>query len=295
MSDINTINYEPLEADKHAFRLAFKQHAATNTALLVGGPVAFIIGFFMFNSFAVAWIGLSLSMLRLFYLGTQIRAFKDSVWWRFAEANGWLVIPELAPELLLPPSLQFGGNQVISPVIGAQLGTVRADMFVYQTTVGEGKNRQVYYFSVARVVLPVSLPHIMLRAKHGISDEVRQDFADGEKLQLEGDFEDYFSLQIENGHEVDALEILTPDVMQALVSFSQREDIEILMDSMYFIVSGDNRTPEGITKLVQSIVSLTEQIVEQIAQTTVPQAAVPLAQTATVPPVLPQVPAAVQS
>ena len=111
----------------------------------------------------------------------------------------------------------------------------------------------------------------MLKAKRGIGQEARVDFADHETLQLEGDFQDYFSLQIEKGQEIDALEILTPDVMQALVSYNQREDIEILGDGLYFIATGDDRTPESVQKLVGSTVELSGQILEQIHQTTVRQ------------------------
>jgi hypothetical protein len=91
-----------------------------------------------------------------------------------------------------------------------------------------------------------------------------------ETLSLEGDFNDYFTLQIEKGQEVNVLEILTPDVMQTLVNLSQKEDVEIMVDGLYFIQSGDARTPEATRKLVQSVAGLSGQILEQIAQTTAP-------------------------
>lgn len=261
MSDINTIDYGPLEADKHAFKIIFNRHKIPSIAIFVGAAALCFLSFF---------VGLAVAMGWMFYLAAQVRALKNAIWEGFAAANGWPVNTELAPQLLLPPSLQFGHGQTFSPVVTAELGDTDADLFVYETEVGEGKSQQTYYFSVARVLLPVALPYIMLRAKKGVSSEVRQDVADHETLQLEGDFDDYFSLQIEKGQEVSVLEILTPDVMQTLVSFSQREDIEIVANGLYFIVSGDERTPESIKTLIQSVAALHAQIVEQIAQTTVP-------------------------
>ncbi len=269
MSDINTINFEPLEADTHAFSMAFKQRALLNTAVLGGGVMLFIAGFIL-SSFAVVWIGLSLAMLRLFYLGAQVRAFKNGVWERFAAVNDWPINTVLDPATLIPLSLQFGHDQAYSPVITAVLGDVDADMFVYQTTTGSGKSQQTFVFTLARVTLPTTLPHVLLLAKGNLWGSLRQEFVNHETLSLEGDFNDYFTLQIEKGQEVNVLEILTPDVMQTLVNLSQKEDVEIMVDGLYFIQSGDARTPEATRKLVQSVAGLSGQILEQIAQTTAP-------------------------
>lgn len=271
MSDIDKINYEPLEADKHAFTMAYKQHTLLNTTTLGGGILLFIVGFFALNSFMIGWIGLALAILRLFYLSAQVRSFKNGVWEQFATANDWPIGLALDPATLLPLSLLFGRDQSYSPVIDAVLGDANADMFVYQTVTGSGKSQQTYVFTIARVMMPAAMPHIFLRAKGNVWSTVRPEFEDHETLSLEGDFNDYFSLQIEEGQEVNVLEILTPDVMQSLVSYSQKEDIEILGKSLFFILSGDARTPESTNKLVESVAALSSQIAEQIALTTVPQ------------------------
>lgn len=271
MSDINTINYDPLEADTRAFAMVYRQHALLNTAALGGGVVLF---FFMYTSFVIGWIGISIAILRVIYLGARVRAFKNGVWERFALVNNWPINAELDPATLIPLSLQFGHDQTYSPVITAALGDANADMFVYRTTTGSGKSQQTYVFTLARVMLPTALPHMLLLAKGNMWGGLRQEFENHETLSLEGDFNDYFTLQIEKGQEVNVLEILTPDVMQSLVSLSQKEDIEIMADSLYFIQSGDARTPETTRKLVQSVAGLSGRVVEQIAQTTAPQAAV---------------------
>jgi len=167
--------------------------------------------------------------------------------------------------VVVPPSLQFGHDESLSPIITAQLDDVSADLFVHKTVVGYGKSQQMYFATVARVVLPEALPHIVLRAKKG-SAELGHDVADCATLQLEGGFQNYFSLQIEKGQEIDVLEILTPDIMQTLVRYSQQEDIEIAGSYLYCIVNHDHRTPDVVCQLVESVAALSRQIVEQITQ-----------------------------
>jgi hypothetical protein len=253
--------------------MAYKLHTSVNTAVIGGGLTLFFIGIILQGSFAVGWIGLSLALLRFFYLGTQVRTLMNGVWVQFANANGWPINGELDPITLTPLSLLFGHDQSYSPVIDAELGEAGADLFVYQTATGSGRSQHTYAFTIARVRMTAAMPHILLRAKGNIWSSIRPEFEDHEALSLEGDFNDYFSLQIEKGQEINVLEILTPDVMQTLINYSQKEDIEILGRYLFFIMSGDSRTPESTKKLVESTATLSGRIAEQVAQIFPPQEA----------------------
>jgi hypothetical protein len=90
--------------------------------------------------------------------------------------------------------------------------------------------------------------------------DVARDLEDGERLNLEGDFNDYFSLQIEKGQEIDALSVITPDVMQKLVDYNQAEDIEILATNLYFMCGHDRRDYQHMQSFLQSITELSVQI-----------------------------------
>jgi hypothetical protein len=269
MSDISAINYEPLEAEKRAYRMVFKRFWVRSS--IIWG-IAVAVGIF------VPVVGMTVALAWLIVLLLQVNGFQDGLWEEFAIINDWPLDAVSDPFTLIPLSLQFGYDQAYSSAITAQLGVVSTDMVVYVTTVDEGRAQRHYSFTVARIQLPAALPHILLRAK-GDRVNIQQDFADHEMLQLEGDFGDYFTLQIEKGQEVNVLEVITPDVMQTLVDYSQHEDIEIADDNLYFIVKGDARNADAIRQLIDSAASLSERIVEHVQQVTPDVPVLPMPQT----------------
>jgi hypothetical protein len=275
MNDTENINYQPLEAEQHALKLTFKHYRVPSIVIIIIATVVIFI---------VPVVGFGLLLLWFVSLIFMASALKNGLWEEFAAVNGWPVNGVEDTSTVIPLSLQFGHDQDVSPAITATLGGITTDMLVYTTMTGEGRYQVGHVFTLARVELPITLPHILLRAKRDRA-VLQQDFANHEAMQLEGDFGDYFSLQIENGQEVNVLEILTPDVMQTLVSYSQHEDVEIGGNDLYFIIAGDDRGVEGVRQLVQSVVSLSVQIIEHIEQTTAssvqpPAVPVPTATTA---------------
>ncbi len=271
MSDLATINYQPLSPDDKAMGLVVRRQWPL---YIFGAVVAVWACTFMF------FLGLLVIFILFGYATVQAAKLKNNAWQQFAVANGWQLDPMPSVTSLVPYSVQFDGPTSLSPVIMAQLGNVTAKLFVYSVTTGSGKSRQVYTYTVAQVRLPKSLPHIFLKAKKDnrelpIQTMQRQpSFMKHETLQLEGDFNDYFTLQIEKGQEIDALTVITPDVMQTLITYSQAENIEIVTDGLYFILPGDDRGPKAVEQLVRSVVELSGQIVEQVHLTSGPDSAV---------------------
>ena len=120
------------------FQKVYKQHAALNTVIFVGSGMLCLSAWFIAVTFVFGWIGFAVIMLRLVYLGSQASRLKDAAWIAFATMNGWQVTPALDQAGLLPLSLQFGHNQIVSPVIQAQLGAFGTDLFGYKTVTGGG-------------------------------------------------------------------------------------------------------------------------------------------------------------
>jgi len=283
MNGADDINYQPLEVDTHAFKTVWRAYRVGDIAIIaITVPLVLAGLVHPAGLLPLTQVGFCLFVFWVIYLSLKINAFKNGAWEAFALANGWPIDSVEDPETLIPLSIQFGYEPNLSPVITAQLGDIPADLYVLSVWVGEGRERRQYFETVARVDLPKVLPHMVLRAKKD-SAYLQQDLADHEKLELEGDFGDYFTLEIEKGQEVDALAILTPDVMQTLVTYSQKEDIEIAGACLYFIINGDERRPDVIKQVTQSVTQLSGKIVEHIIQTTAPEALAP--STETVPPV----------
>lgn len=258
MNNVGDIDYRPLEIERHAFPIILKRYRVHTVVIVV---IALAVGYIQ----PIA--GLAIVMLWVMALVTRVKILKTILWEDFALANGWQINAVAEPYTLIPLSLQYGYDQNFSSAITVLLGNASADFVEYWTVIGGGKSRQELHFTIARVILPESLPHILLRAKKNKS-ELGKDFDELEALQLEGDFNDYFTLQVEKGQEVNVLEVLTPDIMQTLVSYDRHEDIEIIGNNLYFIVSGDARNAAGIRQLVESVASLSGQIIAYVQQTT---------------------------
>lgn len=257
MSELNTIDYGPLLAMQSTWRAVLKSTLRGWKLWLSGLGLILSIGLlFIANGapFSVAII-----VVYIVTISYKAAKLKNEAWAIFALTNGWTFDNETPLEVIIPPSLQFGYSQTFSPVIQAQLGDIACDILAYGTTADSGQRQHVHNYTVGALTLPVALPHMLLLSKKTKVD-IERDLQDGENLKLEGDFNDYFSLQIEKGQEVDALTVITPDVMQKLVDYNQAEDIEILGTNLYFMLSHDKRDYRDMQLFIQSITELTGKI-----------------------------------
>lgn len=111
----------------------------------------------------------------------------------------------------------------------------------YQYETGSGKNRQTHVVGFVHVKLPRRLPNMVLDAKSnnffGKFSNLPVGFSRDQVLQLEGDFNNYFTLYAPATYKQDALYVFTPDVMQALVEAAQHYDCEVVDDSFYLYTS----------------------------------------------------------
>jgi hypothetical protein len=106
-----------------------------------------------------------------------------------------------------------------------------------------GNHSRTYTYAIALMEQKRVFPHMFLDGKQNGASYAYQK---KQRLQLEGDFNDYFNLYVPNGEERDALEILTPDVMQVLVDGGRPYDIELLADFIVIIASGTQYEKERL-------------------------------------------------
>lgn len=112
----------------------------------------------------------------------------------------------------------------------------------YQYITGSGRSRQTHNYAYMSIPLPRRLPNIMLDAKNnnyfGTFTNLPTLFPASQKIQLEGDFNKYFTVYVPKQYEQDALYILTPDIMQALIANAKDFDVEVVDNRLYLYKSG---------------------------------------------------------
>ncbi|WP_199190225.1 hypothetical protein [Cryobacterium sp. N22] len=114
------------------------------------------------------------------------------------------------------------------------------------------------------VRLSTRLPHILLRAQDGPGDRFTLvDLpASSQRLSLEGDFDDYFTLYCPEKYERDALYLFTPDVMARLIDRVRGFDVEIIDDWLFLVSSRDVVTldPDAWQGLYDAVGALSDKI-----------------------------------
>lgn len=94
-----------------------------------------------------------------------------------------------------------------------------------------------HYF---RVKSAVRLPHLILDSTQtsAVAKHLPVSIQRQQRLSLEGDFDDWFRVHAPADYAVDALALLTPDVMTALTDHAHGYSVEIVDDSVVFFSPG---------------------------------------------------------
>lgn len=194
---------------------------------------------------------------------TAVYQYKNDQWRAFAQTNGWGITPgQLATIGFVPPSLMDSGHgRKLSDVVHADIDGHMCSIYAYQFTVGQGRGSRTYYCTITRVVLPKAFPHLLLDSKG--SHRLKSHRSAHVPVKLEGDFNKYFQLYHAKGEHVDALSIITPDVMQTLIDSNEAQDIEIVDQNVYFITYSEHRSATLLPKLLASVDALSDELVHK--------------------------------
>src|SRR5690606_8632995 len=93
------------------------------------------------------------------------------------------------------------------------------------------------------------LPHFIFesRARSGLFDDLPVAVGRQQRLPLEGDFDRWFHLHVPLDYERDALTVITPNVMAALIDHADKFNIEMIDDYVVFFThdGSDFTTPDA--------------------------------------------------
>lgn len=154
---------------------------------------------------------------------------------KFAEANGMHFILSQPSPPLSGMIFQLGRNRVGKDILrGTSPRFVEIGNYDYTT--GSGKDQTTHTWGYIAIHLDVPLPHMVLDATGNNSlfgTNLPASFSRSQRLQLEGDFNKYFSLYCPKGYEQDALYLFTPDIMSRFIDHAATLDVEIIDDWLF--------------------------------------------------------------
>lgn len=131
---------------------------------------------------------------------------------------------------------QEGHSKIYRDLLTAQ-SQAFSEIGNFEYTTGSGKNQTTHDYGFVKIKLPRRLPHMLLDSKEnnffGMLSNLPISFGGDQKLELEGDFNNYFTLYAPEQYKTDAFYVFTPDVMQALVDAVHEYDCEVIDDDFY--------------------------------------------------------------
>ncbi len=143
-------------------------------------------------------------------------------------------------------------------------------IFTYLYTVHAGKSSHAVYDAVAELTYPAELPHIVLVRKISLSsvgDTAPFSSSIGlEKVELEGDFDTYFSLYVEQGAQVKIREIFQPDLMQWFIDHFADHDLEVNGTKIYLLQRGQLSSRKEYVALHTLADAVTDKLLPGLAQ-----------------------------
>lgn len=169
----------------------------------------------------------------------------------FADSNSFTFVDQKADPPLNGMPFNNGTHRKAYSIVE---GAITSTQFEVGNFVFNKDKRSEEVYGYARLELPRHLPHMVLDSKKdnylGVTS-MADDISGSQKLALEGNFNDYFTLFCPNEYERDALYIFTPDLMALLIDHGSKFDIEVVDNQLYlYKYGGFDFTKPGHIKLI---------------------------------------------
>lgn len=155
-----------------------------------------------------------------------------------------------------------GHSEKIEDMVEGVLGGHSFRFFRFRYTTGHGKESMDHDQSIMVLEFSGNLPHIVVDSKH--KESLSFPFKTKQLVELEGDFRKYFRLYIPKEYEIEALSLLTPDVMAQLIDKSSNFDVEFIGHRIYIYDNGLIATRKELIDLYELATTLVKELDRQL-------------------------------
>jgi hypothetical protein len=194
----------------------------------------------------------------------NLRVHNQSVLEAFAIKNSFTYLPTMGHDFNTDPGTLFthGDAKKAGNIISGEFAGFPFTLFRYDYATGSGKSRRAYDAEVMEITLPRVLPHMVIDSLvedgNGSMSTLPIEFDKSQKIELEGDFHNYFSLYAPDKYGISALTVIAPDAMETLLRHAALCDIEIIDNKLYFYwpkVANKKQDYEQIFQTVDQVLS----------------------------------------
>jgi len=176
------------------------------------------------------------------YVATTVRRGirRRAALWALADDAGWEYAADVSDRIWggsIDEQIERSARTTTDYLRAAQ--PVPFDTAERVFSVGSGEGATLHTTRMVRIPLSAEAPRITLRSRRGggaLSALPRVPHGRSE-LTLEGNFSDVFVVSVPHGYEVDALYLLTPDLMAILLDHASECDLEIIDATLHLYLS----------------------------------------------------------
>ncbi len=190
------------------------------------------------------------------YIQAKEKFFKD-----YAKKINFVYQKNGDPKTCTGSLFRLGHRRKMNHLLIGQISNHNTNIFNYAYTIGHGKHQHTYQFQVFEIDFNKPLPFFVLKEKEflfGTSIDIKTNNA--KPITLEGDFNNFFNLEVEKEFEIELLQIFTPDLMHELCEKWKHLSIESVENRLYVY---ENRSINE-TKELDSMCELATHFIKSI-------------------------------
>jgi hypothetical protein len=168
------------------------------------------------------------------------KQFEEAFLREFATANNFSFDKAGSVDETYGTIFRINGDQSVSDVVSGTYSNSSFKLFLYELTVGSGRDRKVYKDTVIELDLHGQLPNLLMINKRSHFNELNlaKSFGTQNKFSLEGDFNRFFTLYGQQNNQIEALEVFSPDTMELMEFESKHYNVEFAGNRIYIYVNG---------------------------------------------------------
>jgi hypothetical protein len=152
---------------------------------------------------------------------------------QFGASIGFTYSPSADMSSVAGNLFKIGHSQKIYDVLSGTESGRASRIFSYRFTIGYGKGSRTFDFTVFETVFQNYMPDITLKSNEDSFNPGLLYPENGEHVQLEGDFNKYFTLRVPKGYETEAYQIFPPNVMADLIDKANNLNFEFNGNKLY--------------------------------------------------------------
>jgi hypothetical protein len=164
----------------------------------------------------------------LFYLKIQYRRL---FWTEYAKYRGWTYLPAGQAEAEDAMMFRQGNNRSVTDVVTGTILEHPLKLCNYNFRIGQGKNSQIYSYTVIIVKFIGKFPHVYVdRLDHGYGLNV------GRALPLPTEVAKQYKIFSPPEYEIEALAIFDPETLVKLLDLKFNYDMELINQKLYIFL-----------------------------------------------------------